>query len=388
MKNKDKVVLEIMSVKDRIERVLKEHREFLKEGGNRNIICTSLELAEITGKEHKHVLEDIEDVFNELNRKDVLKFRLVNENPSENPLETSKENFRIFKDYYVDPKGQRRPVYYLDEVMYLCMLNKYNNYIRYNMALYYVGVTNMTGYTLEELTDMKPVDVNTVEMLVWTKVLSEGKMKITSKEENNVITLFVNRNPSINEIEYAKSDLEFLRQPTFLGKKSEFSKNMLEFLIDGLFDKLDENKYNELCRELDNEDYYSTSRIVASATNKEHFNVRNDVRSIIRDLETKGISIEELSEHFVPYEYLDNYNRKQPEYLLSKVGFITLLGRYFIEVNYRLAEFYVETKHYIVEYEKAVLTEFDTLFKFLENKGKVIINKEELINEGDVKNDK
>ena len=366
MKNENYKVIEIISVKDRIERVLKEHKEFLKEGGNKNIICTSLELAEITQKPHNDLLKDIDEVVYRL--KDVLKFSSVNENPSENPLETNKKNFRIFKDYYIDPKGQRRPVYYLDEVMYLCMLNKYNNYIRYNMALYYVGVTNITGYTLEELIDMKPVDVNTVEMLVWTKVLSEGKMKITSKEENNVITLFVNRNPSISEIESAKSDLEFLRQPTFLGKKSEFSKNMVEFLIDGLFDKLDENKYNELCRDLDNEDYYSTSRIVASATNKEHFNVRNDVRSIIR--------------------YLDNYNRKQPEYLLSKVGFITLLGRYFIEVNYRLAEFYVETKHYIVEYEKAVLTEFDTLFKFLESKGKIIINKNELLNEGDVKNDK
>ena len=47
-------------------------------GGNGNVFCTSLELAEITGKSHNNVLADIEDMWYKV--RGLLTFQFTSEN--------------------------------------------------------------------------------------------------------------------------------------------------------------------------------------------------------------------------------------------------------------------------------------------------------------------
>ena len=162
-----------------------------------NVFCTSLDLARITGKEHKHILRDIEDsyrklvelekdgtisnflpkyiteddkmfedterVFNSENgqKSDVtaLTFGPTSKNQGEIPEKVViKEyfpkllkNFRVVRSNYITDQRKTVVMYALDEVMYLCMLNRYNDTLRYYMALYYVTVKDSGPFTVSEL---------------------------------------------------------------------------------------------------------------------------------------------------------------------------------------------------------------------------------------------
>ena len=59
---------------------------------------------------------------------------------------------------------------------------------------------------------------------------------------------------------------------------------------------------------------------------------------------------------FLEDYYLDVYKRQTPMYTLSKVGLLTLLGKYYIEINYTLAKFYVTNRDATVTYEKVYNT--------------------------------
>ena len=44
-------------------------------------------------------------------------------------------------------------------------------------------------------------------------------------------------------------------------------------------------------------------------------------------------------------------------YELDKVAFLTLMGRYYPEVNYKLAEFYVEHRDEVISYNRLTTTD-------------------------------
>ena len=106
-----------------------------------------------------------------------------------------------------------------------------------------------------------------------------------------------------------------------------------------------------------------TSVNVAKITSKLHKNVTADIRSIIDILNKNEVSDEEIRKHFYESTYLDGSNRTQRMYVLTTVGFITLLGRYFIEVNYRLANFYVNTKDYTINFDRIVASGVDIIYE-------------------------
>ena len=106
-----------------------------------------------------------------------------------------------------------------------------------------------------------------------------------------------------------------------------------------------------------------TSVNVAKITSKFHKNVTADIRSIINVLVKNDVSDDEIHKHFYESTYLDGSNRTQRMYILTTVGFITLLGRYFIEVNYRLANFYVNTKDYTINFDRIVASGVDIIYE-------------------------
>lgn len=392
MKNDKFEGIEIISVKDRIERIVNEHKTLMDSIDNRNVFCTSLELAEITGKRHDNVLADIEDVLVDISVIDVPKFQgTLNNQRFVQSEEVNDRNFRVSKGVYKSSQGKDVSCYYLDEVFYFCMLNKYNNFIRYNMALYYVKMKKLLGYTVEELIDLPKTKLPVVEISVWSALCLSGEARVyMNKQEDGSYKLNINRNPSETDKSNAQSNLDsFKDNPYFLGDQKDELDEMLKSL--DLKKWIPYDLYIDLTANLG--ESYSNTRIVAKMTKKEHRHVVEDIRHILRDLNNGGISNDELVEHFIPTQYKDSYGREQPEYTLSQVGFITLLGRYYTEVNYRLAEYYVNTKHVIVDYERAIKTTKEDLLEALEKMGTVIINKEELIDKnnnlkGDVKNDK
>ena len=391
----NKFGLNIISVKDKIDKLVEEHLKTIGKAGNKNVFCTSLELAELTGKEHKHVLRDIEDVYETLKEidsllktgeKDALKFGPVRKNQGFVSINDIKDKrFGIANGQYMDDKGEVRPVIYLDEIFYLTMINKYDNYTRYLMASFYVQLNHMTSYTVEELSKMKEIQVSTIEMIVWSKLCLDGVVKVLVEGDGrNNYKFIIKKNVTEDDKDNAKINLETLNSSFWLGDSGQEIEALLEtFDLKGW---IPADRYLDLTESLDSS--YSSSRIVAELTRKEHYNVLNDIKSIIRDLYNKGIEETMLANDFSEVTYKDKYGREKPSFNLTLAGFITIMGRYRVEINYRLAEFYVEHRDLVVDYEKAIRTPVEDLIRGLEEHGKNFINKNELINEGDVKNDK
>lgn len=76
-----------------------------------------------------------------------------------------------------------------------------------------------------------------------------------------------------------------------------------------------------------------TSLEVAEITGKDHKSILRDIRDEIDKLgEERGRLI------FVPTEYTDNFNRKQPAFLLNYKGVLQLGARYNAETRFKLIE--------------------------------------------------
>lgn len=325
--------MNITELKNKIEELVSIHNSMIQ---NKNVFCTSLELAELTGKRHTDVIRDIEDVWYEMSKIDELIFASTLKNqPLVSVKEIHDKKFGVKKGRYLSVQGKEEICYYLDEVMYLTMMNKYNDYIRFCMALYYDLVKNSIPYDIVELAknDLSVLE-EALDMLLDKQIYdSEQKNNFTKQiniAEGRNYTPIMNDHRSKLLIEELKGMGDFFAQ---YGVGIHDNENPL------------------------------TSVNVAKITNKLHKNVTRDIKSIIDVLVKNGVSNEEIRKHFSEATYLDGSNRTQRMYVLSTVGFITVLGRYFIEVNYRLANFYVNTKDYTINFDRIVASGVDIIYE-------------------------
>ena len=352
--------MEVKTIQQKIEEILNQHK--MNTRGNTNVFCTSQELAYMLGKHHHHVLRDIEEISLILHRKgldnfrvtqvegigDALRFGFVKENQGETSLSTKilelqhsnlmgnmnsnisqlQPNFRLAIGYYIDGKGERRPIYYLDEVMYLCMLNRYNDTLRYYMALYYVTVKDSGPFTVSDLVQKSRYEP-------YYRYMKEAYDDIWE-------------NPNSFNGDSPEFVLEYYTNQFNLHEDREMEKifNLFGMAYPG------PEKDTEIFK-------YTNSRQVANITQKRHDNILRDITMLIGNLSSSGVPDEMIRKDLYQDYYLDTYKRQTPMYTLSKVGLLTLLGKYYIEINYTLAEFYVTNKDATVTYEKVYNTPLD-----------------------------
>lgn len=360
---------------------------------NTYVFCTSLDLARITGKDHFHVLIDIEDTYRkltELEKNGVIsnfmpKYiteddkmfedteKVFKSETGQNSLDTGLtfggtlknqgeipekivtqdyfpkllKNFRVVRSQYTTSQNKTAPMFALDEVFYLCMMNRYDDVIRYYMAKYYVEHTkeiskkpeNLALLSLDQLEDAKTIVKNN------KKPKKKGAIEIGTMDGYFGTESWLKTNWNIYRME-------------------EMEKILKTFNVRS-------DKMNSLIFE----ESYSNSLIVAETTGKLNKNVIRDVRSIIENLTKKGVSNEEITEHFKESSYTDASGKSNPMISLDKIGFITLLGRYRTEVNYLLAEFYVYNTATHIEYEDLINVNIAAINKAINLKKKIIIRR-------------
>ena len=356
--------MELKNIQDKIKTIIDQHNINAK--GNTNVFCTSQELAYMLGKRHDNIIRDIEEISLILHRKgldnfkviqveglgDALRFEFVAETQGEMSLSSKilelqnnylisglsstisqlQPNFRLAMGHYTDSKGERRPIYYLDEVMYLCMLNRYNDALRYYMAMYYVKVKDTQPFTVSELVQ---------------KSRYEPYYHYMARAYHDIY-----ENPDSFNGNSTESVLEYYTNQFNLHEDREMEK------VYGLFGLAYPGP------EKDTEVFeYTNSRQVADITQKRHDNILRDISVLIGNLSSGGVTNDMIVKDFYQDYYLDVYKRQTPMYTLSKIGLLTLLGKYYIEINYTLAEFYVTNKDSTVTYEKVYNTPLDVYEK-------------------------
>lgn len=354
-----------------------------------NVFCTSLDLARITGKEHKHILRDIEDsyrklvelekdgsitgftpkyiteddkmfedterVFNSENGQKTgstaLTFGPTLKNQGEIPEKVvikeyfSKllKNFRVVRSNYITDQRKTMLMYALDEVMYLCMMNRYDDVIRYYMSKYYV-----------ERTKELAKDPNHLALLSMDQLEDAKDIIKNSKKPKK------------------KGAIEIGTMDAYFGTESWLKTNWNIYRMEEMERILKTfNVRSEKMNSLIFEESYSNSLIVSETTGKLHYNIIRDVKSIIENLSKKDVSNEEILEHFKESSYTDASGKSNPMISLDKIGFITLLGRYRTEVNYLLAEFYVYNTSTHIEYDDLINLNIAAINKAINLKKKI-----------------
>lgn len=363
-------------------------------GGNGNVFCTSLELAEITGKRHTDVLRDIEDMWYKVrslltfastyNVSNPSNFESVRNNQQtvidksifgdtlenqQNVTNTSTfastlnnqsfvsikdintKDFRVLKGQYMTEQGKAVTCYYLDEVFYLTMMSKYSDVIRYYMALFYVETVDNIPYTLEDVQKI------TEDSFMWEEIayameckrfVDEGCMRWEESIPDGEGGF-----KDVGPIYPTQEVINDANESIAINKRN-FERMEGYYSMKHIFDGVNVEMPNRPGEDID---YYSDTIYISAMTGKEHFHVLRDIRTILSNLEKGGVVNTDVTNRFKESTYLDKSNRRYTMYELDKVAFLTLMGRYYPEVNYKLAEFYVEHRDEVISYNRLTATD-------------------------------
>ena len=308
-------------INDLVEKCLKDHKDHKYPEG---VFCDTRYIAEITGKQHKHVLRDVEVTIENLRLHnkpaEVAKFGphtkislrdnvevARSEGILENTLKTKpmskNEHYRrvrLIEENY----NRESDVYYLSAMGFLILMGRYNDTITFCLATFFYNVMKVLQITIDKLLKM---DINLID------------------EAGEIVDMRDSGIPYNNNI--------------YLQRVTEFCKNV--------YDKNpDEMDYIEYItgspREKTNLWCYATTLDVWRITGKtEHNKVTRDVKNIMSKLKVDGF---EPDDHFKPsHRKLEN-GRSVDIYELDEIAFLTLMGHYYDHILYDLSKFYIEMK--------------------------------------------
>lgn len=335
----------IMETKNYIDSMLALHEnQNLPEG----VFSTSAEVANLIGKQHSHVLRDIDDFIKSIQEKDRFKFGLTSketqssniykqpadlvreiqpedrsnfEGYSKNPLSLGKKWYFAIENHY-DMSGRLERVYYLSRIGFLALISYYRGSVAYLLTKYYFALEDMLN---------SDKGISEHELLYFTpgSILYDVLSYLDNKKLSEVGHTEHDRNIGKERMDhYIKS---FERDRRRLNDPNYYI----------LFEKLG-MKYKNYTDGIN----IITSLELSKLFGKKHYNVMRDIRDIIKTLQDDGIELD--TDNFKLSNYKDSYGRSQSIYILDKIGVVTLMTRYFKELNLILAEYFVESEIYLI----------------------------------------
>ena len=326
---------------DLVNKCINEHKDHKYPDG---IICDTRYISEITHKNHKHVLRDIDKLTINLNNQGRRTFREVAKSEGslisqgenrevaklEPPSEVAKtgpvaENldekgelaktepssilegeinlnheFRIIEYYTLDKKGEMRKTYMLSPVAFLVLMCRYNDTIVYCLANFFFRVMKEIELSIDKLLNTNLDVVDEASELAYQRDSDDPVMRNLFRENlPRYLALFGNK----------KNVVELMTGVQHINK-------------------------NGFC--------YATSLDVWKITGKtEHNKITRDIKSMMVKLKQDGFDIDA---HFMEaYRRLEN-GRTVKVFEMDEIGFLTIMGKYYSWVLYDLAKFYISMK--------------------------------------------
>ena len=163
MYNNNVFLLTYNHLNDLVNKCINEHKDHKYPDG---IICDTRYISEITHKNHKHVLRDIDKLIILLNNQGRRTFREVaifgphtkitqridKDNSKEDYEKINmKYEFRIIEVSYYDDRGNMQRAYQLSPVAFLILMGRYNDTIVYCLANFFYRVMKEFDISLEKL---------------------------------------------------------------------------------------------------------------------------------------------------------------------------------------------------------------------------------------------
>ena len=328
MYNNNIFLLTYNHLNDLVDKCINEHKNHKYPEG---IICDTRYIAEITHKNHKHVLRDIDELMTNLNNQGRRTFREVAKVgpslvlPGENVevanfgphtkitqrinKDNSKEDyekidlkyeFRIIESLYKGEDNTNRSVYQLSPVAFLVLMGRYNDTIVYCLSNFFYRVMKEFDISLEKLLKTNIDKLDEASELVSLRDSGDPeKFKIFEQDLNRYRALYG----------YTKNVAEHMSNTTLVNK-------------------------SDFC--------YATSLQIWKITGKtEHNKITRDIKNIIEKLKKDNFDVDR---HFVENNARLDNGRTVKIYEMDEIGFLTIMGRYYSWVLYDLAKFYISMK--------------------------------------------
>ena len=328
MYNNNIFLLTYNHLNDLVDKCINEHKDHKYPDG---IICDTRYISEITHKNHKHVLRDIDELIILLNNqgrrtfREVAKTGAVKENRDQRGevaifgphtkisqrinKDNSKENyekinmkyeFRIIEVSYYDDRGNMQRAYQLSPVAFLVLMGRYNDTIVYCLANFFYRVMKEFDISLEKLlkTNIDKLD-EASELISLRDSGDSEKFKVFEQDLARYRDLYG----------YTKNVAEHMSNTTLVNK-------------------------SDFC--------YATSLQIWKITGKtEHNKITRDIKGIIEKLKKDNFDVDR---HFVENNARLDNGRTVKIYEMDEIGFLTVMGRYYSWVLYDLAKFYISMK--------------------------------------------
>lgn len=346
------------------------------------IFITSVGLAELIGKEVKHVNRDIKEVneklikieldyeilpieyfkdpmvpgrlekievkytpsggvnlgpnFNsggQLNFGPILENTLNNggeSNFEENSQETQRFKLiskRFVKMTYTDSYGRVQECYGLTERGYITMLAAYSDYVTKKLLDYYFFVRFMKGADAETVLKLHGHILDEVtELLDMKDDLDELKRLGNDLEKQKSLTYEIMERERLYREKYEKErPIDVLKH--FANRRAgiKFRKNQIVD-SDGVF--------------------YASSLDIATLTEKQHNNIVRDIEKIIANI--LKVNPDEDVSCFHEAVYRTQQKKMVKCYTMDEKGFLLVLCHYYVEFSTQVADFYIDTKDSVI----------------------------------------
>lgn len=349
-------------VKENYEKV--EERDYLKEVRNiykvlathkvpNGMFIDSLTLSRMVNKQHFHVLRDLDDIIYTLEQKfgsdnisliDFQKSVVASksgfspENHSENLKFIKDEHIKI--DKYMDMTNKVNNMYYIDEVIYLCLLGKYDDSINYLLAKFYIEYRSKKNVDPRKLLNNSRLYLENCVSMIDTFILPYRET-VTKIRHNRPDLTWGEREDLINEF-----DSSFW--PMCSDEQVKFDKRYIDISP--------KERFNHIYKAFTGKDksplsfnkpahLFCTSielqyMLENTPYSKLHFHINRDIEVIVNSIRSKNLVLD--NDVFdTNYSYTTKNMREVRTIGMNELGFLTLMSKYFVQIRYILAQYYL-----------------------------------------------
>ena len=336
---------------------LKEARDIYKELAKHNVpngmFIDSLTLSRMVNRRHTNVIRDLDEVIYNLettisvdnnslvnfqNSRVASKSELSYENHARNQIFIKNEHIVVSK--YMDMTNKINTMYYIDEVVYLCLLGQYDDSINYLLARFYIESRNKKFVDPRKLLNNSRMYLENCVSMMDTFIVPYQNA-ITRMRHNRPDLSWGEREELINEFDaafwpiYSDEQVKFDKQYVDITPKERFNHIYRSFTGREV-SLLSDNKPNYLfCTSIELQFMLENTPYA-----KKHFHINRDISVIIENLKSKGIRIDKDT-YSNNYSYTTKNMREVNTIGMNELGFLTLMSKYFVQIRYLLAQYYL-----------------------------------------------
>lgn len=336
---------------------LKEVRDIYKELAKHNVpngmFIDSLTLSRLVNIRHHNLLRDLDDIIYTLeqqfgsdtnslinfqNYRAGLKSDFSLENQGQSG--TFVRNEHMIVDKYIDATNKVNTMYYIDEVIYLCLLGRYSDLINYTLAKFYIDRRHKGFIDPRKLLDNSRMYLENCVSMIDT-FITPYQNAITRIRNNRPDLSWGEREDLINEFDatfwpmYSNEQVKFDKQYIYISPKDKFNQ-IYKIFTGKEASPLSYNKPDHLfCTSIELQ-----YMLENTSYPKLHKNIIRDIEVIIKSIQSNNITLDKDT-FDDSYSYTTKDGREVRTIGMNELGFLTLMSKYFVQIRYLLATYYL-----------------------------------------------